>query len=306
MTPYRASGKAPIGGIILLLVLTVVGGVAIGAAAYFISKLIYLIILFPLVMAVLGGAIVNFGIKLGKIRNGFVALLFGVLMVASIYGSYRIGEYLGFKQEIYDIADEEAGETVDRALVDEFIEEQLEYETGSTGFIGFTKYIAQQGIDISYRTTDIHLEETATWIYWGVEILALLIIIPMMTVGAAGEPFSEDCNRWFDSGDKRIYVGNIPADSASQFQSLMQTNDVRSAAALVSPKPQDYPMLHLYAYRAGDCREGAVLLRGVDQKTDNRGKTTVDEQFSGLVQPMYFDDLTRRVQAKIDEAPALA
>ncbi|HEX2619737.1 MAG TPA: hypothetical protein VHL11_06310, partial [Phototrophicaceae bacterium] len=165
MTPYRSSGRAPILGVILLLLLTVIGGVAIGAVAYFISKFIYLIVLFPLVMIALGGGIISFAVKRGKIRSRPITLIFGVLMAVLIYGSFRIGEYLGFQEDLYNMAVEEVGsDNFSRDDLIQFMDDQLEEETGDTGFIGFTKYSAQQGIDISYRSTDIHLDEKATWI----------------------------------------------------------------------------------------------------------------------------------------------
>ncbi len=310
MIPYRADGKAPLPGLILLLLVTVVGGVAAGAAAYFVSTLIYLIVIFPLIMIFVGTVLVNFGIKQGKIRNRSVAFLFGLLVAVLIYGGYRYGEYLGFRQEIFNYAVDEAGSDLEPAEIEALIDQLLIEETGDAGFIGFTRLAAKEGVDINFGRSSssgvpVHLDETMTWIYWALETLAILIITPLTVMSTAAEPFCSDCNRWYDSANKREYIGSIPAQVAEQFKQQMEVNNVRAAARLVNTRPGNSGDFHLFASHCGDCTEASVLLRAITRITRGRN-TSESEHFAGLVQPMYMNELIRQVQANATNDQAAA
>ena len=79
MRPYRPSNKAPLLGIMVLVIYTLVGAITLGAIVFGVSQIIYLIALFPLIIGAIGGAIVAAAVKRGKVRNSAVAILFAVL-----------------------------------------------------------------------------------------------------------------------------------------------------------------------------------------------------------------------------------
>jgi hypothetical protein len=69
MKPYRPSNKVPSAGFMWLLLSSILGGLAIGGLTFFVSNLIYLIILFPLGMGFAGGIVSATAIQQGKVRN---------------------------------------------------------------------------------------------------------------------------------------------------------------------------------------------------------------------------------------------
>src|SRR5262245_18521399 len=91
--PYRPDGGAPFAGLLLTILFSFGAAVLLGAAGSLLHEWLYLILLFPAVMG-LGVGAAGFGrIKLGKVRNTFVAGLVGItagalVMLVSYYGDY--------------------------------------------------------------------------------------------------------------------------------------------------------------------------------------------------------------------------
>src|SRR5258708_29112681 len=105
-TSTTSRSKAPIMGIILVALAAIVVAVVVGVAAAAIKTYlgIYLIIVFPLVMAFVLAWTINKVAKIGKLRSGGTVAVLAVLAGLLMYGSYRYAEYVFARQQIYQSA----------------------------------------------------------------------------------------------------------------------------------------------------------------------------------------------------------
>ena len=124
MKTYTPSNKICPQGLKWLILTTIIGGATIGGLTFLISQLIYLIIIFPVIMGILGGGLNALAIDKGKVRNPLVATGFGLLMGLSIYGSMNLGNYWLFKDGINKEAksiNNELSQTEIDARLDEYL-----------------------------------------------------------------------------------------------------------------------------------------------------------------------------------------
>ena len=77
---YKPGGKAPISGILLLIIMTTIAGVIVGLIAAGVAQFVYLVLAFPIFMITIGTVIVGQTGKAGKIRNRPVLTLAGFWM----------------------------------------------------------------------------------------------------------------------------------------------------------------------------------------------------------------------------------
>jgi len=158
----------------VVLVLAAAAGVVVGL----VSRLVYLVIAFPIVMgfvaALLAGLTYSRQLRL-------ITLLVGLVCGLLIYGGYRATRYFIERQNLIDQSMQQYGISAERAS--RTLDEVLKEETGSDGFIGYVKAMAKEGISITSSrssSSPINLDEKATWIYWGIEIL---IVVGLGAVG---------------------------------------------------------------------------------------------------------------------------
>ncbi len=232
MKKHKPSNKIADSGLAWLSGSSLLGGAVIGGIAQFIAQYIYLIILFPLGMGLLGGGVMTFAIRKGKVRNPLIAAGFGMLTGLSICGSMHGLGYVQFKQSATEQIVKEVG-PVRSKQSDQIIDIFLKEETGSSGFWGYLKYSAQEGVTISPRgNSELNLGETGTWIYWLIELIVIDAIIVAITYASAKHPYCETCDQWYDS---EKYLGGISTKSSKSFLKLLNEGRFDEAGKLVDP-----------------------------------------------------------------------
>ena len=183
MKPYKPSGKAPASGIMRLGLSTVIGNIVAGGLIHLLGRLIYVILVFPLLMGATAGGLAFAASYGGKIRNPLLTVAAGLLGGLCIYGTTHGADYVVFRSE-------------SGARVDELLEERV----GESGFVGYLKYSAQQGVSIGKIGRDgINLGETGTWVYWLIELAIIEMVAGAIAYGAASQVFCEKCSEWYDS-----------------------------------------------------------------------------------------------------------
>ena len=293
MKPYQPSNKVTNAGFRWLLLSSVVGGTVIGTATYLISRLFYLIVLFPIGMGMLGGGAVALAVHKGKVRNPTIATLFGLLTGLILYGSMYGADYWQFKQtasqEIAKNSSPGDGTQNDR-LIDSFLQEQ----TGSSGFIGYVKYKAQLGVSIGrFGSKGANLGETGTWIYWLIEFAAIEIIIAFLARSAASEAFCESCNEWYKSKER---VGDVELQSRENFLSLLQKDQFAPAGQLISAfQNLPVPNLQVHLQSCPACKLSDSLLTVNDASLDNKGNLQEKEAAQGMISPRQLYQLQNAI-----------
>jgi hypothetical protein len=241
--PHVADGGCSIGSLIKLTIILCGVGIMLGMAVSFIGRFLYLIVLFPLGMGAVVGAVGAWAIKKYKIRKPYLCGITGLLagcftFLAMHYGDY---EHLEGKlaeakvpEEVRQIArhiDEfkAKGEQVPeeiRELIRELEARPDDLAVLRIGsFWDFMDYQATQGVTLSKVGAGggkgVNLGYTGSFIYWGVESLLLAGVALSIMYGAASLPFCLSCESWKDEQ----VLGNT-ATNASGVGAAVQEGDL--------------------------------------------------------------------------------
>lgn len=285
MKQYQPSNESPLNGLLLLTIIGIIGGLILGGVMYAVSKLVYLIILFPVIFGGAGGFIASLAIKKGKIRNPLIAFVMGALMGVFIYGAYNFAEFHFFKEDLYKVVmgDTETAPEFRSLNPDKIMNILLINETGDSDFIGFMKYQAKQGVSINKvgrSSGGIELNETFTWIYMLVELLILAGLAGAMSHTAASEPFCEKCGTWYGG---KSFVGSTGDNTSDQLIWALNRDDYNSAGKLLSPVPHDYPRVDLEIQHCPSCKDADLYVQ-VSQVTKNhKGQINTKKLANGLI-----------------------
>lgn len=310
MQPYKPSNIVPFTGLLILIVAAIIGGAAVGILVSFVERLVYLIILFPILMGLAGGFILANAIRLGKVRNPLVGAIFGVVIGILIYGSYHFAGYLNFREEVKTMILEDAGITAadilpeDWVYLDEFIDTFLEEEYGQPGFLGYMMLAAEEGVSISPMTSSndkgINLGQTGTWIYWVVE---LLIIVGIALVGgrnAALNPYCENCDQWME---KEKLIGTLPTASGGLAAMLAKQGDFRQLGESLALEPLPIPHIGVYVSAcARNCMSGARLLVK-SSHLNNKHQVVHSVQADGMLTAAQYNDLNYGLRRRVESGP---
>lgn len=303
MRTYRASGIAPMPGIMRLAVFAVVGGLFIGGAFGLVSHFFDLLIIFPLLMGLAGGAAVASAISTGKVRNVLVAIFFSLLIGVITYGSTHYVDYIFFQHEVRtELLDKVAPEKAGAAdtFVNAFTDMMLEKETGSTGFPGYMKLVAKNGVKIGHAGSDMSskkpmLTGVGVWILWAVELLLCLGAGLALAIPAANKPFCENCEAWYQDEVLARYATDT---QSTALLAALNNGDFSAASALLSTiDVTDIPRLELYLQHCPRCQSNYTMLILKRLTMNKKNETNRSELVTGLITPAEETDLLA-VEAK--------
>jgi hypothetical protein len=305
MRKYRASGAAPAGGVLLLLIAAVVSGLLFGGILWAIEHFanLYLVVLFPLVAGALAGGLLSFIVRSSKVRNPLIAMLAGLIAGIIIAGTYHFaGYYITFRGEIRTAFEESGEKNVTDAQIDEFTDEILLDEVGDTGFLGYMKLNAREGITVSRVTgssssgSGITFQDTGAWIFWGVELLAIVLIAALLARRAAAEPFDERGGAWY--GGPRL-IGVTDSKSRKDLQNALKNGDYEAAGRLLTTQQLKYPRIEVFTRRSEDSMADVfVLVHNVQRQ----GRSTLSQQ--GVISASELERLQRAMSQAAGQ-PAL-
>jgi hypothetical protein len=300
MKPYKPSNKVPSAGFTWLTVTALIGGIAIGGATAVVSRLFYLIVLFPLLMGAGGGFLQAYAVNKGKVRNPAIAGAFAILTGLVIYGTLNIGYYISFRQEATAELKKTTGLT-DDAQVNKLLDENiLQLETGSTGFLGFLKYSAQQGVGITRGSSKIELKNEWAWGYWAIEFAAICGITAFMAFAAAKEPFCENSDEWYLPQES---VGTVPKEESENFLNLIKNENFVKAGALIDPQNQSpIPNMVVHLQRSPGDRLNDLILTASTTSLDNKGNVNSNEVIQGMISPSQYAQLEQAVNANLQQS----
>lgn len=265
MKPYFALNHLPIPGMIVLIAGSIFLGFTLGALAYFISNLFYLVFIFPLLVGFAGALGYQRLVFFTKVRHTRLTLLtgfaVGILIAAAFYASsylwVRHNFIVGFQKE-YGADALTASTTLDTFLA---------FETGSSGFWGFMKLRAAEGDQytnylvinsLPVSEFSFTLKSTWAWIYWGLE--ALLFALPLTWIGfeAGKMDFNHSAKDWYSSLPKQI--GSASLDSKEEILAKLRASDLLAVSELVVQEGEiPHPALEIYEQHSKN-KKGEILL----------------------------------------------
>jgi hypothetical protein len=273
----RGTGGFSIIGLPIALIIGAIGAVAIGVALFYSGKVIYLIFVSVILAAALAGSVAVIAVAVGKIRNNLVAFILGALIGLTMYGTYRVAEYLDFLQVSKD--EIRAGDSsYSDADMDRVIEFVLRSETGDAGFIGFTKYMAQEGFSVTRATssssTGIDIKDGLAWGYWGLEVLIVVFTGGLMAITKSKMPYCTEESRWL----KYKISGEVIQPNLDYFMGAFKNNDLRAAAQMLQPMNNKSPLPKLLL-EVGRCNDqtpdGIVKITLVSKNAKNQTSSQV-------------------------------
>lgn len=283
---YRHSGKAPLLGLILLVLTGCIGVPILGLIYGVLMRIIPFIyinafIVFGYVFAI--GSALGYVAKYGKIRNMFVL---GV--VAFFIG--LLAEYSGWIGWLTVMAKDPT------FLIEFFLPWDVLY---------FITLVAKEGAWTISGTTPTG---GILYVIWLLEAIAVVGGITYITVNDLSKvPYCEESDRW---ADKRTQIGAFnPISNIAQFKQSIHHGNLSVFNGLKPSPPQERHFTTLSLYECDHCKNFFVLnVEDVTLVTNNKGKTEakVKPVISNLmITPFQLANLRKLAQPDTAEAPAV-
>src|SRR5262249_53278076 len=197
--PYRPDRGFTPANSALLLGVFLVAGTVLGIIAFYVSKMIWLVMIFPVLIGAILGGIGIWVVRRHKIRHPALAGVAGFLGGFSAMLAMHYAEYLYFRSQVRPVIAPflQLPEDVREALRAAGPRAQpfKMYES----FFGFMDGAAEQGVEIKSTRgggKETNLGYVGSWIYWGLEVLIIAGISFAMVRSKASEPFCTDCGTW--------------------------------------------------------------------------------------------------------------
>lgn len=293
MRTYQSDRAAPLPGILTTLLYGLLASAVAGGILFSVEHFLhfYLIILFPVGAAFLVAIALSAGITAGRLRNPLVAGLIGLLSAVAVEGTYHALSYqFDFKAAVA----QELGAS-DPKLVGQLGNVFLQQEVGATGFPGYLKFEAQQGIKLSkFGIGGVGISGTGYWIYLLVETGLIALFCVGGAVGAAREPFNAATGRWYARQGAPL---RATAADGEALQAALKAGQWDVAAALLTTADLPTPRLELSVWQSGDPGNVYVQLHHVDQIEDpkKKGETKREEKelLSGLLTQAELTQLSQ-------------
>jgi hypothetical protein len=301
MKLYQPSNKVPGSGYTWLVLTALIGGLAIGGATFAVSRLIYLIVLFPLAMGFGGGFLQAYAVKMGRVRNPAIATGFGLLTGLAIYGTLNFGNYLAARQETAEEIKKSLSQS-DLATIDRIIDDNI---LNGQGFWGFMKIRAQEGVSIgrvsSSSGSKVKLQNEWAWGYWVIELAAISGIAAFMAFAAANEPFCEESNEWYLP---KTLIGSVSLSESGNFLTLIQNDNFVKAGALIDPQNQSpVPNLAIHLQRSPGSNINDLMLEASRTSLDNKGNVSFKVAIQGMISPSQYAQLEQALNQNLPQVP---
>ncbi len=248
-TPYVPDGGFGVVGLVMLFLGLAVAGIVMGVITFYVSKLIYFILVFPMVIGVVIGGIGAFLVKRGKVRSPWVAgaagLLAGILAMLTVH----FLQYRSFLDErevalAGNMIMKNAGKQGRNLMLNLAVpagpeRDRIKRELDVESFPEYIDFAAHEGVTIQHgagRQGGMNLGYYGTYIYWIVEALIVGCIVFGMTRKPAQEPFCTLTNDWkvAHCGDNflvPIEVGSATAAAALKEGDLGKLAEIKAQGA---------------------------------------------------------------------------
>jgi hypothetical protein len=213
-----------------------------------------------------------------------------------MYGVYHYtAYYFTFREQVRQVIMESGYEPTDEEL-DGFINDELQFQVGDTGFIGYMKYAAQTGFSITRATgssssSGIEIKDTFAWVYWGVEILIAAAAAAVTAGKQAAEPFDEETGQWYGPVTS---IGRVPLKARKELVSALKNGDFDTAGRMLTTDDIKGNLLDVGVRRSPDDMSQDIVLIVRQQQGRN-----MNEIQRGVITPFDLQRLERGVDAAI-------
>jgi hypothetical protein len=292
MKPYQPSLAVPAGGLVMLLLAALLGGAVIGGLVSILStNLIYVIVLFPIGMGLLGGWVIAAAVRAGKVRHPGMALAAAVLMGLVMYAAMWTTDFIQYRASTTASAQD-----LNPADADSYINSELVKKTGQPGFVGFVLLRDQEGERFGHLPDGsywLNLGPTFSWIYWALELALIIWMSILVGRKPAYVPFCETCQRWLDQPK---LVGTLGASRSKELLGYVESGNYLKLGEELQSNPA-LPNLGVFVADCGaDCTDGDAFLAVRRQARNSNGNVTAKDVQSGLISSAQLQELRRGIE----------
>lgn len=304
MKNYQPSGVCSLPSLLVMLGITSTAAVGIGWAAHFVGQFFYLIVLFPFLIGLGVSTAVSLGITKTKCRNTTIAALVAIFAGAVTYSSMHLFDYATFKRTssnaiVVEMSQQgvETDEMISTEQAKQLVDNVLEDETGSTGFIGYMKFMAQKGISISNKGSGgFNIGQTGTWIYWVLEFGAILFLA-FGGSSRASEPFCEKCESWYTDG----HIGDSSGETEEALITALQSESFADLSSILQPATS-LPRITLNGSTCPSCSDADVVINVERISLDSKGKEESTALHSQMVTMEQYTQLRSQFENVVEPA----
>jgi hypothetical protein len=252
MREYIPSKRVPIAGLSFLVLSSILTGLLIGGTAFALSRVVYLIFLFPIAMGYVGMIAVSWVHKRARVPNQFVIIASGIVTGTTIYAAYHYADYLTFRITTALTIKEEF--SVDNRLASRGVDYILRQETGSTGFLGFVKLHAREGNTFGgfvllnealvMEMPQFTIKGAGAWAYWLFEAIVVVGATTWASAMVAQGPFCESGSDWYGQSTQ---MGNVNIEREKAFLDLLGVDDFsRAGEMIIKGETTTHPTIEVY------------------------------------------------------------
>jgi len=194
---YRPSGKCTRKGIAVMVGLGLCGAIAACLVLHLLGRVVYIGVVFALLLGLVTGGAVLFGVRLGKCRQPIAAGLVGLILGL---GGYLALHYLNYASKLRNfertVESQLGDKSSDTKLVNALVRKCMSEQWGGVGFGAYLKGW-RQGL---------------SRVFWLVEVLLVAGLAAVVPFLAAHDAFCDGCDQWCDHME--IVVGPLSARDA--------------------------------------------------------------------------------------------
>ena len=313
MKPYKPSSQIDQRGWQWLAITSSVGGMTLGGVAFATSFFVYLVIILPVLLGLVGGALLREAVYRGKVRNPLIASGFALITGAAVYGTMHGADYLVFRQNSTQeisralkssekLSDKASQSRAAGMTIDKFLQEK----TGTTGFMGFLRYRSQTGIVVNRSSLRIPVSPQMTWTYWGLEFLITSAIALGFASGAARKPFCESCHSWYSisvgsSLPQGYRLGRVKYPDLSEFLEMIEQEDGAMSSKFLAPLAKVYPpSLEVHLEGCASCQGSNGILVLSQAGVNKNGVIKLAPHSTGVISPEQALQLSQAVRESLE------
>jgi hypothetical protein len=267
----------------------------LGLATGVVAQLVYLIFLFPILLGVIAARIIWWGLQRSAVKNMMLGVLAAVLLSLATYGQYQYTEYLFFQGEVKNEAQSEGV-----IVSDQMIDRLLQKEVGATGFVGFLRLEAREGIRIGRATSSssnngVALQGDWVWFYWLAELVAITGLTVRRVIISLETPYCKNCRHWYN---RRGLLGNVALNRAPHVLEGLRTKNYGLAAEYISTRAEPTPRLDIEVEICGSCQTSEVSVNVNRVVYRAFGGPDKKQIFTTMLPYPQYTELVKQVQAR--------
>ncbi|MFT3788015.1 MAG: hypothetical protein QM770_17895 [Tepidisphaeraceae bacterium] len=207
--PYKPSSGAPIAGVLQLIAGLALAGAVLGFVAFYVSKAIWLILVFPLLIGLALAFVAGWLVKKGHVRNGALAGL--AAFIGGVF-AMTVMHYEGYRDVMTKIEAQpkdvrESWQNVtEQEVRDESPPAELKQNLTTwrlyhiKNFFDYMDVEATEGVEIKSTrgssSSPMNLGYVGSYVYWGVEVMLVAGIAFAGSRRTAHQPYSETHSTW--------------------------------------------------------------------------------------------------------------